>query len=350
MFFSRSPRPLARAAVVLAVLALAFAATAGSAAAGPRDTILPTSPGNPRTTAVGHDSVDIAWNASTDNVGIVQYGIAAVQYAAWAPRVLGVVRVPGNQNTATIPNLRPNNTYELRLQAYDGTNWSWQSTLDVTTNRELDAPTAPTGLAVSHSQLGTPVDGVTASKALLTWTVSTDDYGPVRYDVLVNGVPSADVWWFGRFGSTSLAWVRQLEPGTTYRLAVRARDGSGNVSAPSNAVTVTTDARADTAPPTTPTLQSAGAGGVSYCPEELWMRWTAASDAVDPASAIEYEVRVDGRIIEVFTGLTRVVTYTSELGVNVVTVVAVDTAGNASAPSNAINETALWGVGSDCPE
>ena len=96
--------------------------------------------------------------------------------------------------------------------------------------------------------------------------------------------------------------------------------------------------------PTTPTLLSAFDGGNSSCPEELWLRWTASSDDAAP-SGIEYEVRVNGTINEVVPVGTGTITYTEVLGANTVTIVAVDQAGNASAPSNAITVVTNWAPG-----
>ena len=75
------------------------------------------------------------------------------------------------------------------------------------------------------------------------------------------------------------------------------------------------------------------------------MRWTAATDDVEAASGIEYEVRVNGTINEVIPGGTQTVTYTEVLGDNTVTIVAVDRAGNASAPSNAMTVVTNWAPG-----
>ena len=113
------------------------------------------------------------------------------------------------------------------------------------------------------------------------------------------------------------------------------------MSGTSDAVSATTRASSDTVAPASPTLLSAFDGGTGSCPEELWIRWTASSDAA-PSSGLEYEVRVNGVINEVVGG-TQTVTYTEVVGANTVTIVAVDLAGNASAPSNAI--TAFVNVG-----
>jgi len=348
MGFRPSLRTVAAAiaAVCLVLVAGAAPASAKRPPAPSRDTVPPTAPSNLRATDVTQTTVSLAWNPSTDNVGVIEY-------AAWAPG-LPILRVPPSQTTVTFTGLHPNTGYEFKVQAWDGWNWSLPSNmLTATTQREVVAPSAPSGLQVSNQLWGQPVDGITASAVLLTWNSSTDDFGPIRYELLVDGVPTPNADFTKPVGiapgPTSGAWVRQLRPSTTYQLSVRAVDGSGNVSAPSNALTVTTDPSSDTVAPSTPTLLSADSGGTSSCPEEIWIRWTPSTDDVETSSTIEYEVRVNGAINEVATGGFNWIAYTAVLGANTVTVVAVDRAGNASAPSNPITVTTNWGVGGDCP-
>jgi chitodextrinase len=345
-------RSLAAVGSATAAFVLAFTVGVAPAMAAPprgtappRDTTPPTMPTNFRATEVTQTSVTFSWSPSTDNVRVVEY-------AVWTLGV-PIVRVPHPQTTATVTSLRPNTSYLFRVQAWDGWNWSWQAELTVTTQRELVAPSAPSGLHLSDVSWGQPVDGVTASKVLLAWNSSTDNWGPITYEVLVDGVPTPNAASTRPAGTpsgpTAGAWVRQLRPGTTYQLAVRARDASGNVSAPSNTVIVTTDQSTDVTAPTTPTLLSAGIGAAGYCPDEIWLRWSASTDDVESPSAIEYEIRVNGIINEVAVGATRWVAYTEVHGPNTVTIVAVDSAGNASGPSNAITGSTNWGVGADCP-
>ena len=329
------------------VLAVGLVVTAGTPAfAGrkppPPDTTPPTTPANLVVTAVTQTSVSLSWGPSTDNVRVLNY-------AVWAPGVTPVWTT-APVTSATVTGLHPGTTYGWRVQAWDGMNWSWPSvTVDATTSPDIVAPSAPTGLDLAGDVFGVPVDNLTASKVLVRWTNATDDFGPIRYEVLVNGVVSPNVYDTRPagtpFGASSKVWVRQLEPATTYVITVRTVDGGGNRSAPSNAITVTTDPSSDTVAPTSSTLLSASVGGTSACPEELWLRWTGSTDDVDSAAAIEYEVRVNGTIIEVVPGGTVTVTYTEIFGINDVTIVAVDRAGNAAAPSNVIPAQVNWGGG-----
>jgi hypothetical protein len=102
----------------------------------------------------------------------------------------------------------------------------------------------------------------------------------------------------------------------------------------------------DATPPAAATLTSAVDGGTGSCPEELWLRWTGSTDNADSAAAIEYEVRVKGTIIEVVPGATRTITYTETTGMIDVTIVAVDSAGNAARASNVI--PVFINVGGSC--
>jgi peptidoglycan hydrolase-like protein with peptidoglycan-binding domain len=167
----------------------------------------------------------------------------------------------------------------------------------------------------------------------------------VRHEILVNGEPTDNAFSTVPAGTNprppvQSAWVRQLDPSTSYEFSVRAVDPSGNVSAESNTVAAMTQASTDTVAPTSPTLLTAFVGGTSSCPEELWITWTASTDN---APGIEYEVLVNGTIIDMIPGGTQTVSYTEVLGANTVTSVAVDQAGNASTPSNPITVFTNWG-------
>jgi chitinase len=270
--------------------------------------------------------------------------VAVTQYTVSVDGLgLGVVSVPHPQTTGTWSlGLRPNTAYTIAVQAWDARyNGSAVARVPVTTLADTTPPSTPSGLRV---------DAVAASKVLLTWNSGTDAIGPVVHEVLVNGVVTPNSFSTVTPGTfprppVQSAWVRQLEPGTAYQFAVRARDGSGNVSESSNTVSATTGAASDTVAPSTPTLIRADSIGSGTCPEEIWTQWTAATDDSASAAQLEYELRINGRINEVIPGGTFTVTYTEVLGANTVTIVAVDPAGNASPPSNAITAITNWGFG-----
>ncbi|MFI6318837.1 NPCBM/NEW2 domain-containing protein [Nonomuraea sp. NPDC050556] len=89
---------------------------------------------------------------------------------------------------------------------------------------DTQAPTAPANLTSN---------GSTSNSATLSWTASTDNVGVTGYDVY-RGTVLAGSATGTSFTATGLA------AGTPYTFTVKARDAAGNVSAASNAVTVTT--------------------------------------------------------------------------------------------------------------
>ncbi|SHE83670.1 M4 family metallopeptidase [Chryseobacterium sp. OV279] len=101
------------------------------------------------------------------------------------------------------------------------------------TTTDTQAPTAPQLVA----------SGTTQTSTTLSWSGSTDNVAVTGYDVY-RGT--------SLLGSTASATysVTGLTPATTYSFTVKAKDAAGNISAASNAVSVTTQA---------------GGGTVTYC-------------------------------------------------------------------------------------
>ncbi len=89
---------------------------------------------------------------------------------------------------------------------------------------DTEAPTVPTGLSASN---------ITNSSATISWTASNDNVGVTGYDVFRNGTYVASV------ASTSYS-ASGLSASTTYSFTVKAKDDSGNISAASSGLSVTT--------------------------------------------------------------------------------------------------------------
>jgi hypothetical protein len=171
--------------------------------------------------------------------------------------------------------------------------------------------------------------GVSPTEVSLEWTASTDDGPYLFYQVFVNGSPNVDA------GQNRFAVVEGLTPETTYEITVRARDlyGPPNVSGPSNAVTVTTAAvsATDTEPPSSPT--NLYGWDVGDGAREINLFWTESVDNQTPQASIVYEVYMNG-VLDHTTSGDRTILYANQAGENTFTVIAVDDAGNRSAPAN----------------
>jgi hypothetical protein len=299
------PRVAATVVAALAVASLVLASPAGAAG----DRKAPTTPGNFRVTGVSPYFAQLAWNPSTDNSGTVRYQITV-----------------SNGESISLPNgttthswfLTPGHSYTFTIRAIDPSgNRSGSATTSATLPQDRTAPATP---ALS-------LTGTGATHVSLSWTASTDD-GPyaVRYTLYVDDAP-IDV------GTATAYAVDGLAPQTTHRFRVEARDFAQNVSPPSNTVTATTAAvdPNDTTAPTSP--GNLGTNGMVFQDGETWLSWIASTDNASPASRIVYRVIVDGVLDHELLGQTRTILYVPVGQTSRIDVVAVDEAGNASAPA-----------------
>ena len=308
-------KPIGRA-TGLAWRTTLLAVLATSAVAAPPDRKAPTTPRNLRVTAVGPYTVSLAWDASTDNVGVTRYVVCCSS--------------GGNSQNLPAPSssgvftagVEPNRAQTVRIYAVDAANnWSQPSNfVTATTTADTVPPTTP---LVS-------VTGVGPTHVALMWS-STDNGPNIWYHVRVNGT---QVMTLTR--NTSQIFPL-LDPQTTYTFAVQARDFANNLSAVSDPVEATTPAPNpdDVTAPTTPTLWT---GYVEGCEVQLF--WTESTDDFDPQFAIEYEIYLNGVHVDSSAlRFTNRVIYANQNGVNTFAVRAVDSAGNASMFSNEFSDT-----------
>jgi chitodextrinase len=290
------------------VLTLLFAASPVSAA---RDRTPPTRPTNFRVTGMTPYSVSLAWTPSTDNSGSVTYTICCANVSSET--------FPGPASTREYrAGLEAGRSFTLFIVARDAAgNYSKQSnTVTFTLPRDTTPPTKPT---VSVTDIG-------PTHVSLAWS-SVEDGPNVWFTVSMNGSPilQGTKNTSGTFGP--------LTPQTTYTFTVQARDFGGNNSPVSDPVTVTTEASdtSDTVPPTTPgNLRD---NGMSFEDGETWLFWDQSTDNVDPQSVLRYDVYVNGVFDHSLQGQGRTIVYGNPGVENTFQVIAVDSAGNQSAPA-----------------
>ena len=213
------------------------------------DTTAPSVPGNLRTTSVAAQRVDLAWNASSDNVGVVRYNIL---------RNGAVIDTSTTTSYSDIDDaaspVLPNTTYTYNVNAVDaaGNTSGNSNTVTVTTPNlpDTEKPSVPANLRTTS---------VTSTQVDLAWDPSTDNVGVAGYYVNRDGVRIATV-------NTTTFGDSTVSPSTTYRYTVQAFDSAAptpNVSAPSNQITVTTPAACSRVAPTaslSPNSRSGAAG------------------------------------------------------------------------------------------
>jgi chitodextrinase len=295
----------------LTIAILEVALTASVSSAQGRDRTAPTAPANLHVTAVTSYTVSLAWIPSTDNSGSFAYRLEATGWPSGGTTTIGQAAT-----TFTFRSEGAGHTYTFRLRAVDaaGNQSKPSNGVTVTLPGDKQAPTAPV-LSVA---------GVMPSTVSLSWTPAIDDGPYVSYQVFINGAPAV---WAG--GVTSIT-VPGLTPSTAYTFSVQGRDNWQNWSPVSNEVSAVTEPSNpnDTTPPTPPAnLRS------SEFDCEVALRWTQSTDDEDPQPVIKYEVSVNGRLDHVVIGRGRTDVYGDVSGSNTFGVIAVDVAGNRSAPA-----------------
>jgi len=296
----------------------AYSNTASTKTPAPPDTTPPTAPTNLTATAASPSQINLAWTASTDNVGVTGYLVERCTGAACS------VFVQISAPTATIfsdSGLTASTSYSYRVRATDAaSNLSTLSVISTTktsASPDTTSPTAPTNLTASAAS---------ATQVNLSWTASTDNVGVTGYDVFRGATKVGTV--------TTLAFTDTgLTASTSYTYTVKAHDAASNTSAASNAVTATTSASSDTTPPSAPTSLHTTAVTAS----SVALAWTASTDNVGVTG---YRVYRAGTLLATLgavttyqnTGLTASTTYSY-------TVLAFDAAGNASAQSTSASAT-----------
>jgi len=277
---------------------------------GSGDTQAPSVPGNLHITSTTTTAVALAWNASTDNVGVTGYDV--YRGTTLAGTATGT--------SFTVTGLSAGTTYSFTVKAKDaaGNVSAASSAVNGTTQSGSDtqAPSVPGNLHVT---------GTTSSSITLAWNASTDNVGVTGYDVYRSTTLA------GTATGTSFT-VSGLSANTTYSFTIKAKDAAGNVSAASSAVNGTTQSGNDTQAPSAPgNLHSNGTGSTSVI-----LAWNASTDNVGVTG---YDVYRGTTLAGTATSTTFTVSGLSANTTYSFTVKAKDAAGNVSTASNTLTVT-----------
>jgi chitodextrinase len=285
------------------------AQSSGLTAATLADTSPPSVPGNLHQTGQTTSSISIAWNASSDNVGVTGYDVY---------RNGALVRSqPGTTYTDT--GLAVYTGYVYTIAAHDAANngSNLSATLNAGTAPDTTAPSVPDNLRKTSS---------TVSSISLAWDAATDDVGVTGYHVYRSGTLIASV------GGTSYT-DSGLNVSSSYTYTVQAYDAASNNSAQSAPYNTTSSN--DTTAPTIPSSVHA----TSTLDTSISIAWTASTDDV---AVTGYKVYRGGSLLGTTTstsyddtGLTPVTQYDY-------TIKAYDAAANDSAVSAAFSDTTAY--------
>jgi chitodextrinase len=280
------------------------------------DALAPTAPSNLRVTGKTATSVDLAWDAANDDVGVVGYRV----YRDGA----AIADLDGSSGTYTDGTATDSTQYTYTVRALDAVgHQSAASNSVVVTTTDATKPTAPTNVTAS------PVAG--QNKVTVAWSAATDNIGVTGYRVYRDDLAQP----LGTVGAT-LGYTDDTVASTTaYTYRVTALDAEGNESAKSAPATVTS---ADTTAPSAP----GGVTATAASDVAATVSWTAATDAVGVTG---YDVYRNGAATPVGSVSGSTLTYkdTGLTGDATVTytVKARDAAGNVS-PASASASTTTW--------
>ncbi len=258
----------------------------------------PTVPTGLVVNSVTATSVNISWNASSDDVGVTGYRVYR------GGTVIGSV-AGLSYSDQTVDD---GHSYEYSVSAYNAAGYESARSTPVTVNiDDVSPPTVPTDLTVTSVQ----VDAVT-----IYWHASTDNVGVAGYRVYRDGTLMGS--------STGLFYTDQtVSAGNSYAYTVSAYDAAGNTSAQSVPVLANTG---DTEPPSKP----AGLQVTAVSSNSVTISW---APSVDNVGVTGYRVYRSGVTIGTTAGLSYT-DHTVTAGFSYTyTVSAFDAVGNTSAQS-----------------
>jgi fibronectin type 3 domain-containing protein len=297
------------------------------------DTTAPTAPTGLSAKVAGSAEIDLAWTASTDNVGVTSYQILRCQGSTTCTNFaqVGTSTVTSFSNTG----LTPSTIYRYRVRAVDGAgNVSGNSnTVSGTTTAAPDTtpPSAPGGLAaVATSQ----------TQISVSWTAATDNVGVIGYQL--ERCSGSGCSTFAQIAAPTATSFNDsgLTASTSYSYRARAVDAAGNLGAYSAVASATTLAP-DLTAPTAPTGFTATAISAS----QVNLSWNASTDNVGVTSYILQRCLGTGCSAWVTIANPTATTY-SDTGLSATTtyrywVRATDAAGNLSPWSSIVTVTTL---------
>jgi hypothetical protein len=160
----------------------------------------------------------VAWEPARDNVAVVAYYVSVDG---------GARTLASSLSSTTVRELAPGKPHTIDVSARDSAgNFSGSARVDIVTLVDREAPTPPTNL-----------EGVvSAYDGFFRWRACTDNSGEAKYELDLDD--STTPFSTTSFNRTQAA-VTPLElPAGAHKITVRARDRAGNLSGPSNALSV----------------------------------------------------------------------------------------------------------------
>lgn len=186
------------------------------------DTTAPSVPANVTATATSQSQINLAWSASTDNVGVTGYRVYQGGTA------IATTNTTSYQNTG----LAASTTYNYTVRAYDaaGNESAASATATATT---LDPPAPDTTAPVVS--ISTPAEGAIVSGTVAVTASASDNVGVSGVKIYANGTQVDSE---ATAAPYNVAWNTNSAANGTVQLTAVARDAAGNTTT-SAPITVT---------------------------------------------------------------------------------------------------------------
>src|SRR5258706_6636419 len=191
----------------------------------PPDTSAPSAPAGLSATTASVSQINLAWSASTDNVGVTGYRVERCQGAGCT--TFAQIATPAGTSFSDT-GLAAATSYSYRARAVDaaGNLSAYSSTAFATTP-------APDTMAPTVSMTA-PATGATVSATTTITASAADNIGVVGVQFLLDGA----LLGAEQTGPYSLAWNTASAVNGSHTLSARARDAAGNTTT-ATSVTVT---------------------------------------------------------------------------------------------------------------
>jgi|GEM_PF-2042504 len=195
-----------------------------------KDRIPPAAPADLAAAPAGPEQINLAWTASTDNVGVVGYAVYRSSLAEGPFTQTATVSGTSCSDTGLSPATR----YYYQVKAFDaaGNRSEPGNTASAITEATPDTspPTAPSDLTAAPAG---------PEQINLTWTASADNMGVVGYAVYRSSLAEGPFTQTATVSGTSYSDTG-LSPATRYYYQVKAFDAAGNRSEPGNTASART--------------------------------------------------------------------------------------------------------------
>lgn len=235
------------------------------------DSVSPSQPTGVSATATAPDSVNLTWNAASDNINVTGYNLF---------RNNGLLATVGAVTNYTDTPVSPGFTYNYQVQARDaaGNVSALSAVSTVTTPADTTPPTVT---------LTGPADGITANANVVLSADASDNVDVEDVDFLIDGNIVGTV---GEGGPYQVTWDSTTVPDGPVTITARAVDTSGNTTTSSSRTIEVFNAAGDTTPPSTPTSFTVTPGGASRAD----LAWNASTDNV---GVVAYDVYRDDALL-----------------------------------------------------